>query len=148
MATSLFKIGAVPERTGAGRLVLIGPQHSPFLPLPEWRDLSDYQLCYWYAREIEFRQEHYRTFFAERGLEWRDCTVDDMTGWEAFQALSAFVSPSAADLDNARFDEILSRDQNPRQALLEGGAESALPLDLDVEEAAVERRIADLRAAG
>lgn len=35
--------------------------------------------------------------------------------------------------------------QNPRQALLEGGVESALPLDLDAEEAAVERRIAELR---
>ena len=53
VAISLLKIGATPERTGPGRLVLIGPEYSPFLPLDDWERLSDYQLCYWYAREID-----------------------------------------------------------------------------------------------
>ena len=106
VATSLFRIGAVPERTGAGRLVLIGPQFSRFLPIMDWRHLTDYQLCYWYAREIEHRQAHYRSFFSDRGINWRDCTVDDMTNWNSFMSLCEFVAGEAVSPDRTKFEEI------------------------------------------
>jgi len=36
VASSLYRIGAIPERTSSGRLVLLGPRHSRFLPLDGW----------------------------------------------------------------------------------------------------------------
>lgn len=74
VARSLFKIGAIPERTPSGRLVLIGPAHSPFLRVADWENWTDYQLCYWYAREIERRQGYYRKLASRVGLEWFDCS--------------------------------------------------------------------------
>lgn len=141
VATSLFRIGAVPERTGAGRLVLIGPQFSRFLPIMDWRHLTDYQLCYWYAREIEHRQAHYRSFFSDRGINWRDCTVDDMTNWNSFMSLCEFVAGEAVSPDRTKFEEILSRDQNPRDDLRHGQAKVGLPADIDEEEIEVENLI-------
>jgi len=143
VAISLLKIGAIPERTGPGRLVLIGPQHSAFVPLKDWQSLSDYQLCYWYAREIEHRQHHYRSYFNARSIDWRTCTIEDMTNWDRFRSLSQFVSGStAAEPDKATFEGILSLNQNPRSALLQGSAEADAPIDIDDEEGAVERLIA------
>jgi hypothetical protein len=148
VATSLLKIGAIPERTGRGRLVLIGPQHSAFVPLKDWHGLSDYQLCYWYAREIEHRQNHYRSYFTARSIDWRTCTIADMTNWDRFRSLSRFVSGSiTAEPDEATFEEILSFNQNPRSALLQGSTEANVPIDIDDEECAVERLIALSRGA-
>lgn len=139
VATSLLKIGAVPERASAGRLVLIGPQYSPFLPLKEWEQLTDYQLCYRYAREIECRQEHYRSYFTERGLHWRDCTIHDMTKLESFKPVCEFVAGTSVACDASAFEEILQLDQNPRSGILQGAPEFTGPADPDEEEAEVER---------
>ena len=142
VAISLLKIGATPERTGPGRLVLIGPEYSPFLPLDDWERLSNYQLCYWYAREIEHRQDYYRNYFKDRGLEWRNCTIEDMTDWERFQISGDFVSGSTAKLNEAKFEQVLSFNQNSRSALLQGSPEFDSPIDLDGEEREVDRLIA------
>jgi hypothetical protein len=140
VASSLFRIGAIPERTASGRLVLLGPGESPFLPLPGWRQLSDYQLCYWYAREIECRQAHYRRVFSDRGLEWLDLRFDDITDWNGFAKVSEFVGWNAAP-DRKAFDEILASDQNPRAGLLDGAAEREPPTNLDEQELQVELMI-------
>jgi hypothetical protein len=140
VASSLFRIGAIPERTGAGRLVLVGPSESPFLPLPGWRQMTDYQLCYWYVREIELRQAHYRRLCSAQGLDWLDLDFDDISDWQTFQKVSAFAG-AKRQLDRARFDQILASNQNPRAGLLDGAAETLLPDNLDEQERQVEEMI-------
>ena len=139
VATSLFRIGAIPERTASGRLVLLGPSESLFLPLPGWR-LTDYQLCYWYAREIEWRQAHYRRLFNALGFEMLDLDFKHIPDWTTFQTVSKFVG-GVGQPDRARFDEIIASNQNPRAALLEGAVERDLPSNIDELESEVERLI-------
>jgi len=141
VASSLFRIGAVPERTASGRLVLLGPSESLFLPLPGWRQLSDYQLCYWYAREIERRQAHYRLLFTAKGLDWLDLDFDRIADWPTFERVTQFVG-GGGEPDRERFEEILASNQNPRAGLLEGVAERDLPANLNEQESQVEQLIA------
>ena len=142
VASSLFRIGAIPERTASGRLVLLGPGESLFLPLPGWRQLTDYQLCYWYAREIEWRQAHYRRVFGAQGLDWLDLKFDDITDWDTFAKISKFAGARGVP-DRGVFDDILASNQNPRAGLLEGAAERDLPANLEEQELQVERMIAE-----
>ena len=144
VAKSLFKVGAIPERSSSGRLVLIGPRHSPCLPVAGWENWTDYQLCYWYAREIERRQGYYRELASRVGLESFDYSFDDIGDWDRFVALSEFVSGSTVVTNRDAFHAILQQNQNPREALLNGSPERGLPDDLDAQERQVEDQIAGL----
>ena len=141
-ATSLFRIGTIPERTASGRLVLIGPTESQLLPLPGWRQLSDYQLCYWYAREIEWRQAHYRKLFSSLGIEWLDLRFDDIRSWPTFERIVSFVGGPERRADRVQFDQLIASNQNPRAGLLNGAAELALPSNLAEQERQVDGMIA------
>ena len=46
VAQILFQISCIPERTGAGRLSLIGPSDPGVLRADGSQQFSDYQLCY------------------------------------------------------------------------------------------------------
>ena len=142
VATSLYRIGAIPERTDAGRLALIGPRHSPFLPVAEWAQLTDYELCYWYAREIEQRQIHYRSLFGDLRLDCFELSFSDIGNWDSFTAVTDFVSMSDIVPNRHKFDAILQHNQNPREGLLEGTAARVLPLTLEAEEQRVDELIA------
>lgn len=155
VATSLYRIGAIPERTGAGRLVLISPRHSRFLALDDWEQLTDYQLCYWYAREIELRQVHYRSMFTDLGLGCFELPFSEIGNWDSFASVADFVSKGDAIPDRGTFDAIMEHNQNSRANLLDGAAERPLPSALDAEErhvdeliaAFIERQKPELRAA-
>lgn len=140
VATSLFRIGAIPERTASGRLVLVGPNESPHLPLVGWRHLTDYQLCFWYAREIEERQAHYRRLFDTTGIEWLDLRFEAIRDWTTFQQVAAFAGAAGLP-DRARFEAVTGSNQNPRAGLLNGAAESPLPTDLEAQEQQVDAMI-------
>lgn len=148
VASSLFRINAIPERTGSGRLVLIGPQHSPFLPLTAWDHLTDYQLCYWYAREIEHRQAHYRSLFNVRGIEFLDCAFAELNDWDEFVSIATFVRGEAVEPDRTAFNAVISCNQNARAVLLDGSRERVLPEDIASEEAGVDELIAAVLLAG
>jgi hypothetical protein len=134
VAKSLFRLGVIPERTGSGRLVLMSPKHSQFLPFDDWEKLSDYQLCYWYAREIEFRQAHFRSLFERMQLEWRECSFEEIASWESFVGLARFVSGFPIEPDEAGFSKIIAHNQNSREGLLQGDFERSLPPDIHAQE--------------
>ena len=62
IARSFFMLNVVPGRNELGHLGLTKPSDANSLPLPNWQDYSDYQLCYWYAKDIERRQTAYLGF--------------------------------------------------------------------------------------
>ena len=146
VAASLFKIGAVPERTSSGRLVLIGPRHSSFLALTGWEGWTDYQLCYWYARENRAPADPLSVLV---WLAWNqemavDCSFAEIAGWSKFLEISAFVAGGAVEADRSAFDLIAGHNQNARQALLNGAPEANLPDDLDAQEQEIDALIAEL----
>lgn len=67
VASSLYRLEAIPGRTPHGLRWYLFPADPGVLPLPGWRDLHDYQLCYWYCLEIERRNARYETLARERG---------------------------------------------------------------------------------
>lgn len=57
IALSLFRLQLTPERTHNGREWYIGPTaETAILSVSDWEAWSDYQICYWYALEIEARK--------------------------------------------------------------------------------------------
>jgi len=84
IARSYLDKETVPGRTSLGVTYMLHPTDPGVLPLPRYRDFSDYQLCFWYALEIERRQRHYGRLFREMGLPVADVTAEelnDLTCW-------------------------------------------------------------------
>lgn len=68
VALSMLRLQTVPCRTPAGRDWLVSPEDENCLTAIEgWQTLNDYQLCYWYALEIEARKDHYAQLVAAHG---------------------------------------------------------------------------------
>lgn len=70
VATSLWRLGAIPGRTLKGVKHFVSPWDRNHLA---WRDLehaqpNDYQLCYWYALEIDARAAALRAALEPRGV--------------------------------------------------------------------------------
>ena len=146
VARSLFQMNAIPERTGGGRLVLLGPSDPGVLPLPHWERLSDYQLCYWYAREIERRQSTYAALFRTLGLAAFWIEMRALTDWTTFGSLADFVAGELGFVPNEQaFWRVTLRNQNARGAATGRTHDRELPRDLDFQEQMVDEAI---RTAG
>jgi hypothetical protein len=138
IASSLFKMNVIPGRTPAGRLVLIAPSDPGVLPMPGWEQFSDYQLCYWYALEIERRQRFYAGHFTAHGIDHHWISLEELTQWDGFRRLCAFLDPeSLARLDRERFDALCAVNQHPRDVAHPGGVDRPLPEGLETQEWAV-----------
>jgi hypothetical protein len=118
VAESLHAIGCIPERSGIGRMVLLGPSDTGVQVLPNWQALSDYQLCYWYALEIERRQNFYERWLPEQGCDiWR-VQMKDLLQPSLLPELAKFLTGSPEPSYNAdAASAVLSRNQNPKSGL-------------------------------
>lgn len=137
VAASFLAIDCIPGRSGSGRLVCVSPSDPGVLPVAGPGELSDYQLCYWYALEMERRQAHYAAMFRARDIPHCWVAMSELTEWELFRDLVAFLDPYVAP-DRDAFDAIVARNQNPVTRVA-GGAPRPVPLDaapqrLDLEE--------------
>jgi hypothetical protein len=57
IALSIFRLELTPERTHNGREWYLGPSaKTALLKVGDFQKWSDYQLCYWYALEVEARK--------------------------------------------------------------------------------------------
>ena len=139
-ALSLYGLGVVPHRSESGRLVLLSPEDPGVLPYPGWTEASDYQLCYWYALEIQRRQADYSRRFADEGVSFHACDMADLLHWGRFQALADFVGSDQAD--RPTFERIIGVNANPRDGLLQGGRERDPPPDINEQERRVEAAVA------
>ena len=71
------------------------------LPLRRWTGFSDYQLCFWYALEIERRQRGYRAPVEAAGGAWVDVTAEELHDADRFLAVADALSLLPADADRA-----------------------------------------------
>ncbi|MGQ7791629.1 hypothetical protein ACUN0C_04385 [Faunimonas sp. B44] len=83
IALSYLRLETVPARTSKGRRYLLDPDDRVFLGLDRWRDLTDYQLLYWYALETEERQKAYAARAAAAGC------------WTVFMDVEELNAPNA-----------------------------------------------------
>jgi hypothetical protein len=84
VAWSLLERSTVPARTPHGTLYLLDPRDPNVMPLPGWERMTDYQLCFWYALEIERRQLKYADFAARLGLPTFEVRQADLSKPEVF----------------------------------------------------------------
>lgn len=87
IAKSLERLDTIPHRSALGRIYLLSPGDPNLLPLLRWDDLSDYQLCYWYALETERRQAALRRAAEARGCVCVDVDTNDLSRLEQFTDL-------------------------------------------------------------
>jgi hypothetical protein len=88
VALSFLERYTVPERTFFGLEWLLSPRFARSMPLPGWRGMSDYQLVFWYALEIERRQREYTGMIRSVGGVVRETAAVDLADFERFAELS------------------------------------------------------------
>jgi len=97
----------IPERTVYGFEFLVGPRDPGTLPLPGWRRMTDYQLAFWYALEMERRQQAYGALLARHGGRFFDITAEELHDAERFLALAETLGVIQPDLDRGALREQL-----------------------------------------
>ena len=87
VAWSLVERDTIPTRTPYGCLYLLDPRDPGVMPLPGWELMTDYQLCFWYALEIERRQLRYAGFAAQLGLPCFEVLQADLGKSDVFAGM-------------------------------------------------------------
>ncbi len=87
VALSWLTRRAVPGRGRRGLRLHLHPGDPDVLPFPHWADATDYQLCFWYALEIERRQRLYGEQVRAAGRRVADVTADELNDAQRFVAL-------------------------------------------------------------
>ena len=140
VAVSLLSRRTVPGRGKLGLKYLLHPADPGVLALPGWTRMTDYQLCFWYALEIERRQRVYRAPVEAAGGAWVDVTAEELGDADRFlamaQALSLLDADSARAALRAGHARVADVTHNPN-------AESIAVADPAGEEAAVWAAIGD-----
>ncbi|MYZ50218.1 hypothetical protein [Propylenella binzhouense] len=138
IALSYLRLGTVPARTPMGRRYLLAPDDRVFLRLEHWRELSDYQLLYWYALETGARQEAYAQLATGLGCRAVFLDVGSLGERGAAHALvRALDLPSEIGTPAAEAAPIARHNQKPGKAL----GTLPDPEKLDALEAAVIDRL-------
>ena len=106
VALSYLARYTVPGRTRYGWQFLLEPDDPGVFPLPRWRAFSDYQLCFWYALEMERRAVLYGDYLQTRGLLYADVTARELNDPDVFLAMleslgCRLASPQSCDIISA-----------------------------------------------
>jgi hypothetical protein len=88
IALSLLERNTVPERTYYGLQFLLSPSYPGVLPLAGWRKMTDYQLLFWYAIEIERRQEAYTSLVQQNGGIACCVTAQELNEFDCFLSIA------------------------------------------------------------
>ena len=102
VAWSFQERGCVPTRSTYGIRDLLDPRDLGVTPFLNWEMASNYQLCYWYAIEMERRQLFYTQMAKDLGLPWIDLTNRELNQWERYaDLLRTFQLPITPDVQAA-----------------------------------------------
>ncbi len=139
IATSLLTRHTVPGRGRLGRKYLVHPGDPGVLALPGWQALTSYQLCFWYALEIERRQRLYGERLAALGTPLVDITAEELHDPARFLAAGERLGLLAAVADREtllrRHAEVSARGHNINPT------EARAVADPEAEEREVWRRV-------
>ncbi|MGH7789225.1 MAG: hypothetical protein ACRERC_20315 [Candidatus Binatia bacterium] len=99
VAASWQARGATPGRGKRGLKLHLRPDDPDVLPYPNWHAATDYQLCFWYALEIERRQRVYQTLLERAGGITVDVTADELHDGDRFLAAADTLDLLAPGVD-------------------------------------------------
>jgi len=102
VAWSFFERSTIPARSTPGIQDLLDPRDLGVVPLMGWDKMSNYQLCFWYALEIERRQLEYADLAYKLGLNVVDITNRDLNDWPKFaHLLTTFNLPVSEEIQRS-----------------------------------------------
>jgi hypothetical protein len=126
IAVSYLERYTVPGRTKYGLEFLLHPGDPGVMPLPGWRNMSDYQLCFWYVLEMERRQAHYTAVVRDLGGTVVEATAEEMNDPDRFiamvKALGLAESESVVETLRRGHGSVarVEHNKNPQQIHIEG----------------------------
>ena len=99
VAWSFQERNCVPCRSTYGIRDLLDPRDLGVLPFVGWEMASNYQLCFWYALEMERRQFFYADVARTLELPFVDVTHRELNDWACFShILKTFDLPATDDV--------------------------------------------------
>jgi hypothetical protein len=113
VAWSLLERGCIPARDPLGFSYLLEPRDPFVLPLIGWETLSDYQLCFWYALEIERRCLRYSALASSLEMPTAEVTNKELNDWAAFSRLLSNLNLPATDEVREAHTRISAQHHNP-----------------------------------
>lgn len=87
VALSLWRRRSIPGRKRVAIRQRPSPADASILPLRNWEELSDYQLCYWVCLEMAARTNEMLSICKEMGGRIHRTSLREMTTREGFEAL-------------------------------------------------------------
>ncbi len=102
VALSYLTRYTIPARTRYGWTFLLQPDDPGVLPIAGWRDLSDYQLCFWYALETERRIDFYSRMLRDRGALVVDTSAQALNAQDEFVRVGRLLKPAMEDTEWGR----------------------------------------------
>jgi len=116
VAASLFGLNTIPGRTELGRTYYLCPDDPVLLPLPDWQELHDYQICYWYCLETEQRRRRYGEQAKSLGARVVEVDLEDLTTGTAVRRFGAALDlPPPGWLGRWRLHRLLQSPVNTKQ---------------------------------
>lgn len=89
VASSMYRGGTIPGRTDKGLRFYLSPDDPGVLQVLDWKQLHDYQLCYWYCLEIERRAREYRTLYEKNDWCWAETSLAEITTMQGMRQVIA-----------------------------------------------------------
>jgi len=87
IATSLFRLNTIPARNEKALQFYLTPEDPGVVTNQDWKDWTDYQLCYWYVMEIERRQRMYGDRIRSLGGRVHACDLTEITLAQGYREL-------------------------------------------------------------
>jgi hypothetical protein len=85
---SILRLETTPERSYGGREWYIGPSaQTAILKVKNWDSWSDYQLCYWYAMEVEARKVVLGNLIESQGGRVCRISITELAKWQGVKRL-------------------------------------------------------------
>jgi hypothetical protein len=132
VALSFCRFGSIPGRTAQGLKYLLSPTDPDVLLLPNWQNLDDYQLCYWYCLEIARRSHKYSNLFTDLGARVVRVSLDEISTVSGFKKL--LLGLNLQKPDGPKWAEYLEMKENRINTRSHLNRPARIPDDLDSAE--------------
>ncbi len=139
VASSLYRLDCIPGRNEKGRGWLLSPDEFGVLPVKNWQEMNNYQLCFWYCLEIERRQIEAAKTISSLGGRVIKTTLNEITTRSGMiNTINELNLPSPKPLTKLKWDLFSNRRVNQKEWHLAKNIPGNL---LDVYERGVYERL-------
>jgi hypothetical protein len=127
VARSMYYINSIPGRSYVGLKSNLSPEDPVGLPLGNWRQFNDYQLCYWYCLEMEHRAQKLRTKFQNKCNHQVSIDLETLTTERGFYDLLRNLEIEPENEVQEKFNKLKEKKVNNKKETKEKFSMDKLP---------------------